>query len=530
MLEALHLLPNAVAGFFQYLFGGYIAELQAAPQQAAMFVLPVVAIAMALAFPALRTARFDLARGMLLSLAMFVALAGGMCYWSSSWWSNRYLNSYEFFHYYVGAKYWKELGYTDLYKATNVALAEAGRKDLAPNVRDLKANKVVRTTEVLQQAAEEKAKFSPARWEEFKKDVSFFRGNFGGPTSWNKLMMDKGYNPPPMWTMIGGTLANWVPTSNYWGMQSLVMIDVLFMTIAAGFVCWVFGPRAMFFMVLVMSTQYVTSHWHMKGAFMRMDWVMGLIVAACCLKKEWWIPAGMLMGWAVCSRVFPAVFGFGLGAKWLLELVLDRRFNRGYFTCLVAMGTTIVVAAALSWLMTGTEYWREFLHKITEHNDEFSAWRIGFKYVWTTWQHGAFAGAGAMQANDQGLTLYHAIQLGVLLISIPLVRKLEPFEALCFGIVPAFFLVAATYYYYIMILVPALFFAAKLDRWPRAVGLTLIFLEGMIAHYGHHVWDRSLQQFFMISCMVMVIVVYMMALSGAKWLEKPAAQPEASTA
>ena len=189
-----------------------------------------------------------------------------------------------------------------------------------------------------------------------------------------------------------------------------------------------------------------------------------------------------------------------------------------------------MLAAALSWLMTGTEYWREFLHKITEHNDEFSAWRIGFKYVWVTWSQGIAAAGSAFQTQGAQGTLFHAIQLGVLLVSIPLVRKLEPFEALCFGIVPAFFLVAATYYYYIMILVPALFFASKIDRWPRAIGLALIFLEGMIAHYGHHVWDRSLQQFFMISCMVMVIVVYLMAISGAKWLEKPESPAEATPA
>ena len=240
-----------------------------------------------------------------------------------------------------------------------------------------------------------------------------------------------------------------------------------------------------------------------------------LVIAACLLKKDWWIPAGMLLGWAVCSRVFPAVFAFGIGAKLLLDLVIDRRINWNCVKFLAACGLTIAVCAGASWLETGTAYWREFIAKISEHNEELSAWRIGFKYIWLLSYRGSMFGRMSLdQQYAEWINWYHALQLGVLLISVPLVRRLETFEAFCFGIVPAFFLVAATYYYYIMILVPMLFFVSKLDRWQRAAGAALILIEGMVAHYGHHVWDRSFQQFFLISCMVMAIVIWLMIVSG----------------
>lgn len=490
--------------------------------EAAKYVLPLLGLLCVGLFVALRAPRFDFLRGMTLAALLGTTLAGGYCYSHDGWTTRRYLNAYEFFHYYLGSKYAKELGYSDLYESALIALKESGRKDLPPTVRDLAAARAVPSAQVLPKADQLKAKFSPERWEAFKQDVNFFRGSFRGTKGFNKMMNDKGYNPAPMWTMVGGTLSNLVPTSSPRGMMALALIDVGYMLLAAGCVFWAFGPRTTLLIALVLFTQYVTSHTHMKAAFMRMDWIMCLVMAACFLKKDYWKTAGFLLGWAACSRIFPAVFAFGIGAKLVLDLLLDRKLNRNALQCLVTFGATIVVFAAASWLYTGTAYWQDFLSKISDHNDDISAWRVGFKYVWLLSYKGAgLSGASLAQQYEDWINIYHAIQLGVLLLCIPLVRRLQDHEAFCLGMVPVFFLVAPTYYYYILILIPALYFAARLDQPAWAVGFALILIEGMLAHYGHRVWDRSFPQFFSISVMMMIIAVYMAVVAAWTWRGTP---------
>ena len=492
-------------------------------QEAAKFILPSIGIAIAVLMYVLRSSRFDFQRGLLLAALFWTAVAGAFFY-NNAWNQTRYLNCYEFFHYYLGSKYAPELGYSDLYEAALVAQKEAGQRDLPTSVRDLVHGRSVPAAQVLQNAEAHKARFSPARWEEFKGDVLFFRSYFRG--GWNKMMNDKGYNPPPTWTMMASLLSNQVPTSSYYGMLALASIDLLLMLAAALAVTWAFGPRAALYLALILFTQYVSSHTHMKAAFIRTDWVMFLVIAACLIKKECWIPAGVLLAWATCSRIFPAIFAFGLGAKFLLDLVLERRINRDYLRFLIAFGVAGIVFVGASWLEFGTAYWQEFLTKIADHDDDISAWRVGFKYIWLLSYKGASIGAGAL-ANQymQTAMLYHAIQLAVLLLAIPLMRRIQPWQAFCFGFVPVFLLVAPTYYYYIVILVPALYFAADPTRLPNLIGLLLIFAEGMAAHYGHRLWDRSFQQFFLVSAMMMVIALYLCALAAATFLPRRETPP-----
>jgi hypothetical protein len=224
------------------------------------------------------------------------------------------------------------------------------------------------------------------------------------------MMNDKGYNPPPTWTMMASLLSNRVPTSSYYGMFALASIDLMLMIAAALAVTWAFGPRAALYLALILFTQYVSSHTHMKAAFIRTDWVMFLVIAACLIKKECWIPAGVLLAWATCSRIFPAIFAFGLGAKFLLDIVLERRINRDYLRFLIAFGVAGIVFVGASWLEFGTAYWQEFLTKIADHDDDISAWRVGFKYIWLLSYKGASIGAGALvNQYTQTAMLYHGV-------------------------------------------------------------------------------------------------------------------------
>jgi hypothetical protein len=234
---------------------------------------------------------------------------------------NTYVNAYEFYHYYLGSKYAEEIGYTDLYNASVVADAEAGgRYGAKSQVRNLDTGKHWSTDNVLREKDRYRAKFSEARWEEWKKDIAWFKTKLSA-SRWNSVLKDKGYNSTPVWSMVvGGLLSNRIDTSNERGMLLLALLDPLLLIIGFCAVVWAFGLRTAMFLVVFLCTSYMSHFWHMKGAYLRTDFAMALVLSVCFLRKGWYGAAGTAAAWAVLSRVFPAVFLFGLGAKLLWDL------------------------------------------------------------------------------------------------------------------------------------------------------------------------------------------------------------------
>jgi hypothetical protein len=66
--------------------------------------------------------------------------------------------------------------------------------------RDLRSGDLVHVRAVLQASVRVKAAFTPERWKDLTMDVAYLRD-----------VLDHSYNPTPLWTLIGGGLANLVP-------------------------------------------------------------------------------------------------------------------------------------------------------------------------------------------------------------------------------------------------------------------------------------------------------------------------------
>jgi hypothetical protein len=75
-----------------------------------------------------------------------------------------------------------------------------------------------------------KAGFTPERWEDWKRDVQMFRAALG--PQFKSLYIDHGFNPTPLWPLVGGTLANLVPAGNRQGLLVLSLIDPLLLLAA----------------------------------------------------------------------------------------------------------------------------------------------------------------------------------------------------------------------------------------------------------------------------------------------------------
>ena len=124
-----------------------------------------------------------------------------------------YYHRWEFFHYYLGAKYPKELGYERIYHCTALADAETGNIVAVRHrrMRDLSVDVLVPARQALEQPAVCKDHFSAARWEQFKADVAWLRGASGSGKWWNDMQADHGFNPSPVWTAAGHALVSIAP-------------------------------------------------------------------------------------------------------------------------------------------------------------------------------------------------------------------------------------------------------------------------------------------------------------------------------
>lgn len=516
-----------------------------------------------------------------------------------NWRYSSYLNAYEFYHYYMGSKYAAEIGYTDLYNASLVADVDTGRKYSNPkkSIRNLDTGRYRSVEGVLAEADTYRDLFSEERWEEWLKDIRWFKSKLH-TGRWNGILRDKGYNATPAWSMlVGGLLSNNVDTDDETGMFLLSLLDPLLMGLAFLCVLWAFGPRTALLLVVLIGTSYMMRFSHMKGAYLRTDFTMSLVMSVSFLKKGWYKTGGVLAGYSFISRVFPAVFLFGLGVKFLWDLapvawdalkrvlawgrgtarlwkaaaavlavhlawlvalkvgppVMDHgaptawglffgpslpvldvavaglavtlwgirtgRLDSRYFQFFLAWGLTGLALALASLVYWGPDLWKEFLEKITYHNQDISPWRVGFKYIYMARWKDNFAFTlpfhewqpyirSAMYKLNPGF--WRTIMAVVLVFCLFAARGLKDHRALAFGFVPCFFLVAPTYYYYIMLAVPALFLLPKVERPIEGLGVAALFAQAMAGYWFYSMWTQKYATYYYLSWMVGLIVVLMM--------------------
>ena len=106
------------------------------------------------------------------------------------------------FHYYLGAKYARELGYTRLYACALRAEQENQAFTLVPgrSARDLSSNRRTSMQAVLEQGRACPARFGAQRWHAFKRDVAWLQAQIN-PKAWSEIFVDHGYNATPIWTL-----------------------------------------------------------------------------------------------------------------------------------------------------------------------------------------------------------------------------------------------------------------------------------------------------------------------------------------
>ena len=291
--------------------------------------------------------------------------------------SGAFVHYGEMFHYYLGSKYFKELGYSELYNAVIVADAEQDNA-LAnlPFYTDLTNYQNAPRETALEHAGVVKAAFSEERWDAFKDDVSFFKKATGRALI--LFLMDHGYNASPVATSVHSILTNIVPVTQLW---LLAMLDVLLMATMIVLVFRTFGLEMGALFSVYFFVNILNDNEYISGALLRYDWLFCIVVAVCLLEKRRYASSSVFLTVAATLKIFPAILFYGIGVSIVRKVRATRSVDRESMRFVLAAGMTGLALFLLpaAYLGSALQPWKEFSAKTSLHNDGVYVNNLGFR-------------------------------------------------------------------------------------------------------------------------------------------------------
>ncbi len=286
------------------------------------------------------------------------------------------------FHYYMGAKYFNELGYEDLYNCIYVAEADLGNRFRKhTTVRDLTTlNMISRETAVIRGQTCVDERFTKERWAEFRRDWGVLRKH-ASAKKWSRMLQDRGYNPTPFWTVIGTQLTHAVDLTDFRQILWMGTLDWILITLTIAGLTWAFGVLSALACLVIFTIHFVNDD-RLIGGILQYDWWCAIMMSLACYHRRKMSLAGCLLAYATCARVFPAFLILGpllfyisrraVGAP--PERFLGRFLTSFMISCLVF----VLVGCGTA---RGVSAWNNFRAKISTHsgNQIYSARRVGLK-------------------------------------------------------------------------------------------------------------------------------------------------------
>lgn len=316
-----------------------------------------------------------LARGRKLRDGLLIAIGVLSC---AMWWNlgrfhfNPFIHYYEFYHYYLGAKYQPELGYTRLYECTVVAedeLAHLGPRLERLEIRDLTNNVLGPSAWALAHPEECKQHFTPERWQAFMRDSDYFR-RASSWDFWSSGLKDNGYNGSPVWRILGGFFANQVGAMNDASLFHLGYLDPILLFAMMFTIWWAFGWRTLCVALVFFGTNYCGRYWWTGGAYLRMDWLFAMVASICCMKRDRPMLSGFLIAWSTLLRVFPGFLAAALILKIVIASVRAKKlaWTRAHKRFLAGCTLAFVVLLPISTVYGGgLSTWTGFVSNSEKH-------------------------------------------------------------------------------------------------------------------------------------------------------------------
>jgi hypothetical protein len=289
----------------------------------------------------------------------------------------------EMFHYYLGSKYFKELGYYELYNAVIVADTEQDNA-LArlPFYTDLKTYQNTQRETVLKDIDRVRNLFSKERWDAFKYDVSFFKKATGMPRSPGLifLLMDHGYNASPASTFILSILTNAIPVTH---MRLLAWLDVVLVIAMIELVFRTFGFDMGALFSVYFFVNILNDHDYISGSLLRYDWLFYIVVAVCRLERGRYASSSFFLTLSAMMRVFPAVLFYGIGVTIFQKVKTTRTVDKKFTRFILTAGVTALVLFLLPAVQLGSvvQPWKDFAAKTALHDSGVYVNHLGLRGI-----------------------------------------------------------------------------------------------------------------------------------------------------
>ncbi len=310
----------------------------------------------------------------------------------------KFYHRWDQYHYYMGAKYFPEIGYDGLYKCTAIAQDDLGdgvvvkvdgklrpfdfRKEVRKpekKIRNLSGdNLLVKAADILEDPKQCTDRFTPERWEQYKADVAFFSSHCYLDNYWITMQHDHGYNPPPVWTLNGNLLANLHDPGVVFTIggvdvlyaQILGGLDVVYILGAFALIFWAFGWRVFAVAAIFWGCQSSAPAYWTLGAMLRQDWFFFFVGAVCFARKRWFELAGASMVYAGLLRIFPGLAVIG----WLIlagiHIVRHKRMKREHVRTLIGGTLAAAVLMGASLAVVGKDSYQKFYHHTIQVHDQ----------------------------------------------------------------------------------------------------------------------------------------------------------------
>ncbi len=242
------------------------------------------------------------------------------------------VHTWDMRNYFPTVKYFEELRYDGVYLASLAAYVDiVGKGDPASvenvDLRDLTDYQMITGSEAASQLDAIRARFTPARWEEFKRDMKYFIDTMGS-SAYLGSMRDHGGNATPVWLLSAWLVYRNLP-ANEWTLGAAGLIDPVLLLFFFIVLARTFGMRVMLYTVILFGvTDFYQFGSNLMGSTLRQDWLVALGLGACALKKNRPFLGGFLLAYGGLIRAFPALAALFLLLPVLLAIGSELRHRR----------------------------------------------------------------------------------------------------------------------------------------------------------------------------------------------------------
>lgn len=301
-------------------------------------------------------------RRALLGLVAALSVAGWPNFGNFHYYAGR-LHLHEAFHYFLGAKYLPEIGYTGLYASAALAEREddpasdrAGR-----TVRNLTDNQPVPFERAADDGQAFRERFAPERWQAFRGDVRWFRERLPAQL-WASTLNDHGFNAAPAWLLLARPLAEAGPLSIF-HLEWLAALDLLLVVTLLLLIQRSFGFEAACLVAVYWGLNSFSRFTWTGGGILRLDWLWLSVAALCAQRRGRPLLAGLAVGYAGLIRLFPFFLAGGVALQGLVAVAEARSLRplREQARFWAGLGLSLLLLVPLSgWRAGGLQAWTEF--------------------------------------------------------------------------------------------------------------------------------------------------------------------------